>query len=57
MMMMMMIADLKALVEKQGATFNATVSSDCTHLVTTQKDVEKKSEKCMFVKGVGECGT
>lgn len=54
---MMMIADLKALVEKQGATFNATVSSDCTHLVTTQKDVEKKSEKCMFVKGVGECGT
>lgn len=43
----MSIADLKALVENQGATFNATVLPDCTHLVTTQKDVDKKSEKCM----------
>lgn len=45
---MVMTADLKALVGNQGATFNATVSSDCTHLITTQEDVDKKSGKCMF---------
>lgn len=61
--LMMMTADLKALVEQQGASFHATVSSDCTHLITTQKDVDKKSEKCMFwpkrglsLEVCGECG-
>jgi poly [ADP-ribose] polymerase len=34
-------ADLKAIVEGQGATFSTTVSEGCTHLVTTQKEVEK----------------
>jgi hypothetical protein len=33
-------------VESQGATFSTTVGSDCTHLVTTQKEVEKNSTKC-----------
>lgn len=41
-------ADLKALVEGQGATFSSSVSQDCTHLVTTEKDVEKGSAKCML---------
>jgi hypothetical protein len=41
-------ADLKALVEGQGATFSSSVSQDCTHLVATEKDVEKESTKCML---------
>lgn len=41
------IADLKDLVEGLGAKFTPSVTTDCTHLVTTQKDVEKKSTKCM----------
>lgn len=39
-------ADLKELVEKNGASFSATVTEDCTHLVTTEKDVEKQTSKC-----------
>ncbi|KAH1474996.1 hypothetical protein KXX26_004455 [Aspergillus fumigatus] len=38
-------ADLKAIVEGQGATFSTTVSEGCTHLVTTQKEVEKGTVK------------
>lgn len=41
-------ADLKAIVEGQGATFSTTVSEGCTHLVTTQKEVEKGTVKCKF---------
>ena len=41
-------ADVKSLVESVGATFTSTVDEDCTHLITTQKDVEKNSAKCMF---------
>lgn len=40
------VADVKDLVEGQGATFVATVNDECTHLITTEKDVEKKSAKC-----------
>ena len=43
------IADLKDLVEGQGATFSTSVSPECTHLITTQKDVEKKSAKCVLL--------
>ncbi|KAH2980727.1 hypothetical protein KXW58_002546 [Aspergillus fumigatus] len=38
-------ADLKAIVEGQGSTFSTTVSEGCTHLVTTQKEVEKGTVK------------
>ncbi|GIJ85653.1 hypothetical protein Asppvi_004514 [Aspergillus pseudoviridinutans] len=38
-------ADLKAIVEGQGATFTSTVSEGCTHLVTTQKEAEKGTVK------------
>ncbi|KAJ5371769.1 hypothetical protein N7517_003775 [Penicillium concentricum] len=38
-------ADLKSLIEKNGATFSAAVTDDCTHLVTTEKDVEKQTTK------------
>ena len=41
-----LIADVKALVEGQGAIFVTTVNDQCTHLITTQKDVDKKSAKC-----------
>lgn len=39
-------ADIKALVEEQGATFSSSVTDQCTHLITTQKDAEKKGTKC-----------
>ncbi|GIK00388.1 hypothetical protein Aspvir_004411 [Aspergillus viridinutans] len=38
-------ADLKAIVEGQGATFTSTVSEGCTHLITTQKEAEKGTVK------------
>ncbi|KAL4878673.1 poly polymerase catalytic domain-containing protein [Aspergillus karnatakaensis] len=38
-------ADLKAIVERHGATFVSSVTADCTHLVTTQKEVEKNGTK------------
>lgn len=46
------IADLKALIEDQGAIFSTSVSNGVTHLVTTQKDVENKSVKCVFFRFV-----
>lgn len=42
----LLTADLKALIEKNGATFSMSVTEDCTHLVTTEKDVEKQTTKC-----------
>ncbi|KAE8153467.1 poly polymerase catalytic domain-containing protein [Aspergillus avenaceus] len=38
-------ADLKTIVEAKGATFSQTVTSDCTHLVTTQRDVDNETSK------------
>ncbi|KAE8351313.1 poly polymerase catalytic domain-containing protein [Aspergillus coremiiformis] len=38
-------ADLKSLVEGQGAKFSSSVTDDCTHLVTTQREVDKKNSK------------
>lgn len=43
-------ADLKALIEKNGATFSTSVTDDCTHLVTTEKDGEKQTTKCECTK-------
>jgi hypothetical protein len=43
---LLLLADLKALIEKNGSTFTTTVTEDCTHLVTTEKDVEKQTTKC-----------
>lgn len=42
-------AQLKALVEGLGATFSSSMSASWTHLVTTQKDVEKTSTKCKLL--------
>lgn len=42
------IADVKVLVEEQGATFSQNVHDQVTHLVTTEKDVSKRSTKCTF---------
>lgn len=41
-------ADLKYLMEDHDATFSPSVTDECTHLVTTQKDVEKNTAKCKF---------
>ncbi|KAF5854804.1 hypothetical protein ETB97_011334 [Aspergillus alliaceus] len=38
-------ADVKALVEGQGAKFSSSVTSDCTHLVTTQREVDNNNSK------------
>ncbi|KAL2793619.1 poly polymerase catalytic domain-containing protein [Aspergillus keveii] len=48
-------ADLRKIVESQGATFSATVGADCTHLVTTQKEVEKNSTKFQQACGIQKC--
>jgi poly [ADP-ribose] polymerase len=42
----LLAADIKALVEQQGATFSSSVTDQCTHLITTPKDIEKKGIKC-----------
>ena len=39
---------MKALIEQSGATFSTSVTEACTHLVTTQTDVDKKSTKCEY---------
>ncbi|KAL4907987.1 hypothetical protein BDW74DRAFT_148354 [Aspergillus multicolor] len=48
-------ADLKTIIEGQGATFTTSVSTDCTHLVTTQRDVEKNTAKCQHACGLQNC--
>lgn len=35
-------------MEGQKATFSTSVVESCTHLITTQKDVEKNTTKCEF---------
>uniref|UniRef100_Q6V7K2 Poly [ADP-ribose] polymerase n=1 Tax=Emericella nidulans TaxID=162425 RepID=Q6V7K2_EMEND len=37
--------DLKAIVERHGATFTSSVGTDCTHLIATQKEADKKGAK------------
>ncbi|KAJ5971379.1 uncharacterized protein N7479_001297 [Penicillium vulpinum] len=48
-------ADLKSLIEKNGATFSTSVTDDCTHLVTTEKDVEKQTTKYKQASQVANC--
>ncbi|KAJ5462438.1 hypothetical protein N7530_010643 [Penicillium desertorum] len=48
-------ADLKALIEKNGSTFTTTVTEDCTHLVTTEKDVEKQTTKYKQASQLANC--
>ncbi|KAJ5641393.1 hypothetical protein N7490_005393 [Penicillium lividum] len=38
-------ADIKTLVEEQGSTFMTVLDNTCTHLITTQKEVERKGTK------------
>ncbi|KAJ5232872.1 hypothetical protein N7468_005828 [Penicillium chermesinum] len=40
-----MTVDVKAMIEGQGATFSDKVHDQVTHLVTTEKDVAKRSTK------------
>ena len=42
-------ADVKKLVEGQGATFSTTVTGDCTHLVTNQREVDNNNSKCKLL--------
>ncbi|KAL4931161.1 putative poly(ADP)-ribose polymerase PARP [Aspergillus undulatus] len=48
-------SDLKTIVESHGATFASSVTSDCTHLVATQKEVEKNSTKYQQACGLPKC--
>ncbi|CAG8192223.1 unnamed protein product [Penicillium olsonii] len=43
-------ADVRALVENNSARFSTSVTEECTHLVTTQVDVDKQSTKCEFAR-------
>lgn len=42
------VADLQTIIEENGGTFSYKVTSDCTHLVATQKEFDAKTSK-------GEC--
>ncbi|KAL4945458.1 hypothetical protein BDV06DRAFT_209441 [Aspergillus oleicola] len=48
-------ADLKSIVESHGASFVSSVTSDCTHLIATQKEVEKNSTKYQQACGLKNC--
>ncbi|KAI1830556.1 hypothetical protein DTO027I6_8828 [Penicillium roqueforti] len=47
--------DLKTLIEGNGATFSTAVTDECTHLVTTEKDVEKQTTKYKQASQVSNC--
>ncbi|KAJ6129548.1 hypothetical protein N7512_002328 [Penicillium capsulatum] len=38
-------SDIKTLAEGEGAEFNFSVTDRCTHLITIQKDIDKKTTK------------
>lgn len=38
------------MIEDNGATFSTSVTDDLTHLVTTDRDVDKESTKCEYAK-------
>ncbi|KAF7712855.1 Uncharacterized protein PECH_001992 [Penicillium ucsense] len=48
-------ADIKGLVENQGATFTSTVTDECTHLITTLKEVEKRTTKYLAASQLPKC--
>ncbi|KAL5000285.1 poly polymerase catalytic domain-containing protein [Aspergillus recurvatus] len=47
--------DLKAIVERHGATFTSSVSTNCTHLIATQKEVDKNGTKYRHACGLQNC--
>ncbi|UDD55742.1 hypothetical protein AFCA_003335 [Aspergillus flavus] len=48
-------ADVKKLVEGQGAKFCTTVTGDCTHFVTTQREVDNNNSKYKQACNVYDC--
>ncbi|KAJ5766152.1 uncharacterized protein N7511_003768 [Penicillium nucicola] len=48
-------ADLKSMIEDNGATFSTAVTDDITHLITTEKDVEKKTAKYTQASAIAKC--
>ncbi|KAJ5306865.1 hypothetical protein PENANT_c003G07507 [Penicillium antarcticum] len=48
-------ADLKSMIEDNGATFSTSVTDEVTHLVTTDKDVEKQTTKCTQASAIANC--
>ncbi|OOQ89951.1 putative poly(ADP)-ribose polymerase PARP [Penicillium brasilianum] len=48
-------ADVKALVEQHGATFSSSVTDQCTHLITTLKDIEKQGIKYQAASKLATC--
>lgn len=46
----MVVADLKKIVEDNGGSFSSKVTDECTHLVSTQKEVDNNGTKseCNF---------
>ncbi|KAL3482347.1 poly polymerase catalytic domain-containing protein [Aspergillus californicus] len=48
-------ADLKTTIEGNGATFSPSVGADCTHLITTLKEVEKNGTKYTQACGLKKC--
>ncbi|KKK26234.1 hypothetical protein ARAM_004958 [Aspergillus rambellii] len=48
-------ADLKSIVEGHGATFTSSVTADCTHLIITEKEVEKNGTKYQQACNLKKC--
>ncbi|GKZ80033.1 hypothetical protein AnigIFM56816_004245 [Aspergillus niger] len=48
-------ANLKTIVQRHGGTFSSAVTEDCTHLVTTQREVDNKSVKYTQARKVYTC--
>ncbi|PWY84776.1 poly polymerase [Aspergillus heteromorphus CBS 117.55] len=48
-------ADLKNIVSRQGGKFSSTVTEECTHLITTEKEVDNRSVKYTQARKVYTC--
>ncbi|KAJ5218093.1 uncharacterized protein N7498_000192 [Penicillium cinerascens] len=48
-------SDLKGMLEDRDASFCSSVTDECTHLVTTQKDVEKNTAKYKAACALATC--
>lgn len=49
-------ADLKTIIEEKcGASFASTVTDECTHLITTEKEVERKGAKFKQASDLPKC--
>ncbi|KAL4889345.1 poly polymerase [Aspergillus ambiguus] len=38
-------AELRSMIKSHGATFSQAVTNDCTHLITTQREIDNKNSK------------